>query len=198
MTNKINNDRYNALVRVFARTREALRSESDIEIFTDPVRAAMFSQLGKISSIENFNVEIFFDDVRAFSLGAGTAFAPCRNENDPPAPVNAALLSELVCAFKNRAPSLGEKFELLVETNKSVAKTAVGFLIVEYLYLDRAASYRYRESANEAFRLAMFEAHAEPLYIAAFSTIRSYAASMARAVLAADVKAAIGCETNAD
>jgi hypothetical protein len=198
MENRINNDRYNALVRVFARAKEALRSESDVENFTTPVRIEMYSQLGKFSSMENFNAETFLDDVRAFSLGSGSTFAPRRKGDAPPAPVCAELLSELVCAFKNRAPVLGEKFELLVETNKLVAKMAVVFLIAEYLYLDRAASYRYRESANEAFRLAMFEAHAEPLYIAAFNTIRSYAASMARAVLAADVAAAIGGGDNAN
>ncbi len=198
MINKMNNDRYNALVRVFARTKEALLSESDVENFTNPVRIEMYSQLGKFSSIENFNVEMFLDDVRAFSLGAESAFTPCRNVSDPPAPVNGMLLSELVRAFKNRAPSLGEKFELLVETNQLVARAAVAFLIAEFLYLDRASSYRARESANEYFRLKMFETHAEPLYIAAVNVIRSYAASMARAVLAADVDAAIGGENNAD
>lgn len=198
MTNQINSDRYNALVRVFARAKEALQSESDFENFTIPVQIEMYSQLREISLAENFNAETFLDDVRAFSLGSGTAFAPCRNGNDLPAPEYATLLSELVCAFKNRAPVLGEKFERVIEMNKSVAKTAVVFLIAEYLYLDCAASYRYRESANEAFRLAMFEAHAEPLYIAAFNTIRSYAVSMARSVLAADVAAAIGGGDNAN
>lgn len=198
MINKINNDRYNALVRVFARAKEALQSESDVENFTIPVRIEMYSQLGKFSTIENFNVETFLDDVRAFSLGSGSTFTPCRNGSDSPASVRAMLLSELVRAFKNRAPTLGEKFEFLVATNKFVANAAVAFLIAEFLYLDRSASYRYRESMNEAFRLAMFEAYAEPLYIAALNVIRSYAASMARAVLAADVDAAIGGPSNAD
>lgn len=193
-----NNDRYNALVRVFARTKKALQSESDVENFANPVRIEMYSQLGKFSSIENFNVETFLDDVRAFNLGSGSTFTPCRNRNDHPALECATLLSELVCAFKNRAPSLGEKFELLVETDKFVAKAAVTFLIAEFLYLDRSASHRFRESMNEVFRLKMFEAHAEPLYIATLNVIRSYAASMARAVLAADVDAAIGGENNAD
>lgn len=198
MPNKMNNDRYNALVRVFARAKEALQSEPDVESFTTPVQIEMYSQLGKFSSIENFNVEMFLDNVRAFNFGSRSTFAPCRNGNDLPAPVNGVLLSELVCAFKNRAPSLGGKFELLAATNKFVAKAADAFLIAEFLYLDRSASHRYRESMNEAFRLAMFEAHAEPLYIAALNVIRSYAASMARAVLAADVDAAIGGENNAD
>ena len=198
MINKTNNDRYNALVRVFARTREALQSENDVEDFANPVRIEMYSQLGNFSSIENFNVETFLDDVSAFNLGSESAFAPRRNGNVPPEQMDVVLLSELVCAFKNRAPSLGEKFELLVETNNFVAKAAVAFLIAEFLCLDRSASYRYRESMNEAFRLAMFNAHAEPLYIAALNVIRSYAASMARAVLAADVDAAIGGLNNAD
>lgn len=198
MKNKVGNDHYNALVRVFARAREALQSECGVGDFTNPVQIEMYSQVGKISSIENFNVETFLDDVRAFELGSDSTFAPCRKGNTLSVPVNSMLLLELVCAFKNRAPSLGEKFGLLVETNKSVAKAAVAFLIAEFLYLDRSASYRYRESMNEAFRLTMFKAHAEPIYIAALNVIRSYAASMARAVLVADVDAAIGGENNAD
>lgn len=190
--------RYNALVRAFARAREALQSENDVGDFTNPVRIELFSQLGKISSIENFNVETFLDDVRAFNLGSDSTFAPCRKVNASHVPESSALLLEIVCAFKNRAPSLGEKFELVVKANKFVANAAVAFLIAEFLYLDRSASYRYRESANEAFRLAMFEARAETLYIAALNVVRSYASAMARVVLGADVETAFGGGDNAN
>ena len=44
----------------------------------------------------------------------------------------------------------------------------------------------------------MFESHNDALYLATFNAIRSYAASMARTKLAADVKAALGGENNAD
>lgn len=198
MTNKTNNDRYNALVRVFARVNNALRSESSVDNFIWPVQVAVYSQIDALGETEDFSVEPFLDDVRAFNSGSASTFVPRRRDERQRDPELPRILIELVRAFKNRAPTLGEKFERVVKTNDFVATAAIDFLIAEYLYLDRSASHRYRESMNEAFRLKMFEAHAEALYIAAFNVIRSYAASMARDVLAADVDAAIGGENNAD
>ena len=197
MTNKINNDRYNALVRAFARVNNALRSDPSVDVFNWPVQVAVYSLIDMLGETENFSVEAFLNDVRTFNRDSASTFIPCRRgeEREPEA---SPILIELVRAFKNRAPSLGEKFERVVKTNGSVATAAVDFLVAEYLYLDRSITHIEREVKNESFRLAMFEAHAEPLYIAALNVIRSYAASMARAVLAADVDAAIGGTDNAD
>lgn len=197
MTSKISNDRYNALVRAFARANEALRSEPRVEDFTFPVQVEMYSRIDALGEEENFSVEAFLDDVRAFNHGFTRAFSPCRR-GEYREPESPRILRELVRAFKNRAPSIGEKFEQVAKTNASVATTTVEFLIAEYLYLDRSITHVEREVKNESFRNAMFDAHAEPLYIAALNVIRSYAASMARAVLAADVAATIGGENNAD
>lgn len=198
MTNKINNDRYNALVRAFARATKALTSEPSVEDFTLPIQTEMYSRIDALGEKENFNVEAFLDDVRALNHGFTGTFSSCRRGEVRHAATLLPILLELVRAFKNRAPSLGENFERVVKTNATVATTAAEFLIAEYLYLDRSASCATREAKNEAFRLAMFDAHAEPLYIAALNVIRSYATSMARAVLAADVDAAIGGPSNAD
>lgn len=198
MTSKPNNDRYNALVRVVGRASKALTSEPSVEDFSFPVQVEMYSKIDALGEKEDFNVEAFLDDVRAFNHGFTGVFNPCRRGEVRRAATLPPILLELVRAFKNRAPSLGEKFEQIVKFNTVVAVMAIDFLLAEYLYLDRSISHVEREVKNEAFRLAMFNAHAEPIYIAALNVIRSYAASMARAVLAADVDAAVGGENNAD
>jgi hypothetical protein len=198
MTYQINSDRYNALVRAFSRANEALTSDPSVEDFTTSIQWEMYSKIDALGEKENFSLKPFLDDAYAFSHGFTGPFYPCRHGEVRLAPVLPPILIELVRAFKNRSPSLGERFERVVKTNDSVATKTIEFLIAEYLYLDRSASCVTREAKNEAFRLAMFDAHAEPLYIAALNVIRSYATSMARAVLAADVGSAIGGENNAD
>jgi hypothetical protein len=198
MKNQIDSDRYNALIRAFARTCKALTSEPSVEDFTLPIQTGMYSRIDALGEKENFSVEPFLDDVRAFNHGFTKTFNPCQRGAIRNASISSSILIELVRAFKNRAPSLGEKFERVVKTNDFVAKTTIEFLIAEYLYLDRSITHVEREIKNESFRIAMFNARAEVLYIAAFNVIRSYAASMSRAVLAADVNAGIGGENNAD
>ena len=189
--------RYNALVRAFARVNDALRSEPSVDNFNWPVQVAVYSQIDVLGETENFSVEPFLDDVHAFRHGSASTFIPCRRgeHREPEAP---RVLSELVRAFKNRAPSLGEKFERVVKTNASVATATIEFLIAEYLYLDRSITHVEREVKNESFRIAMFNAHAEALYIAALNVIRSYASAMARVALAADVEMTKGGYTNAN
>lgn len=189
--------RYNAIIRAFGRASKALTSEPSVEDFTLPIQTEMYSRINALGEKENFSVEAFLDDVRAFDRGLASTFIPCRR-GECREPETPRILIELVRAFKNRAPSLGEKFERVVKANDSVAFAAIEFLIAEYLYLDRSITHVEREVKNESFRIAMFNAHAEALYIAALNIIRSYAASMARAILAADVEAAIGGENNAD
>lgn len=194
----MNNDRYNALVRVFARANEAFGSEPDVEDFAIPVQWEMYLKIKMLGEKEGFSLVPFLNDAYAFRHGFTGPFYPCRHGEVRLAPVLPPILTELVRAFKNRAPSLGERFERVVKANDSVATTTIEFLIAEYLYLDRSITHVEREVKNESFRNAMFNAHAEVLYIAALNVIRSYAASMARAVLAADVDAAIGGSSNAD
>ena len=198
MASKTNNDRYNALVHVFSRANEALSSEPDVEDFSIPVQWEMYLKIKALGEKDGFSLVPFLNDAYAFSHGFTGPFCPCRPGEVRLAPESPPILIELVRAFKNRAPTLGEKFDRVVKTNDSVATTTIEFLIAEYLYLDRSITHVEREIKNESFRIAMFNAHADALYIAAFNVIRSYAASMARAVLAADVNAAIGGENNAD
>lgn len=196
--NKISNERYNALVHNFALVKAALDKCSVEVAFYDDAAIFLYELSTRRARENGFDFDRFWDDVKSCKFFPEQIYhqevdgQSCFGDRFSP------VLAELVRAFKNRAPSLGEKFERVVKTNDSVASTAVGFLIAEYLYLDRSITHVEREIKNEAFRLAMFNAHAEPLYIAALNVIRSYAASMARDVLAADVEAAIGGENNAD
>lgn len=199
-THKQNIDprRYNALVRAFARVNNALKSEPSVDNFNWPVQVAAYSQIDALGETENFSVESFLDDVRAFNLGSASTFAPRRRDERQREPETPRILIELVRAFKNRAPSLGEKFERVVKTNDSIATASIDFLIAEYLYLNRSITHVEREIKNESFRVAMFNAHAETHYIAALNVIRSYASAMARSALAADVETAIGDGDNAN
>lgn len=199
-THKQNIDprRYNALVRAFARVNNALKSEPSVDNFNWPVQVAAYSQIDALGETEIFSVEPFLDDVRAFNLGSASTFVPRRRDELQRAPETPQILIELVRAFKNRAPSLGEKFERVVKTNAPVAFAAIEFLIAEYLYLDRSFTHVEREVKNESFRVAMFDARAETLYIAALNVIRSYASAMARSALAVDVETAIGDGDNAN
>lgn len=189
--------RYNALVRAFGRASKALTSEPSVEDSIFPVQVEMYSRIDALGEKENFSVEAFLDDVRAFAQGLASTFIPCRR-GECREPATPRILSELVRAFKNRAPSLGEKFERVVKTNDPVAFAAIEFLIAEYLYLDRSITHVEREVKNESFRIAMFNAHAETLYIAALNVIRSYASAMARTALATAVETAIGSGNNAN
>lgn len=190
--------RYNALVRALSRASKALSSEPSVKDFTSFLQWGMFLEVSALGEKENFNIGSFLDDVCAFSQNSASTFVPRRRDEGSSELETPRVLAELIRAFKNRAPSLGEKFERVVKTNASVATATIEFLIAEYLYLDRSITHVEREVKNESFRIAMFNAHAEPLYIAALNVIRSYAASMARTVLAADVDAAIGGGNNAD
>lgn len=197
--NKISNECYNALVHDYALVDSALDKCSLETPFYSETLAFTTSFAGCFAHKNGFDLDAFFKDVTDCRATRGANSYSCKadvqsTDGDSLQPI----LTELIRAFKNRTPGLGERFERVVEQNERVACAAVAYLVTEYLYLDRSASYHERERRNEAFRLAMFEAHAEPLYIAAFNTIRSYAASMARAVLAADVKAAIGGGDNAN
>lgn len=190
--------RYNALVRAFSRAYKALLSEPCVEDFTTSVQVEMYSKIDALGEKENFSVEAFLDDVRAFNGGFAETFRPCQRGEFRHATIPPPILLELVRVFKNRAPTLGKKIEWIIKTNASVATAAVDFLIAEYLYLDRSASLITREIKNEAFRRAMFDARAEALYIAALNIIRSYASSMAHNALAADVKTVIGGSVSAN
>lgn len=197
--NKITNDVYNALVHDYALVDAALDKSSLETPFCSETLAFISSFVGCFAHKNGFDLEAFFRDVddcqatrgaNSYSYNADVQ----TTDEDSLQPI----LTELIRAFKNRAPGLGERFERVVEQNERVACAAVAYLVTEYLYLDRSATYHERERRNETFRLAMFDSHNEALYIAAYNTIRSFAASMARAKLAADVKAAIGGENNAD
>lgn len=197
--NKITNECYNALVYDYARVSSALLECSSEPPFAAETLAFITSFVGSFARENGFDLDEFFNNVDECQVARGSKRYSIRGpeqmeEEDSLQPI----LNELIRAFKNRAPGLGERFERVVERNERVACAAVAYLITEYLYLDRSASYHERERRNEAFRLAMFETHNETLYTAAFNAIRSYAASMARTKLAADVDAAIGGENNAD
>ena len=197
--NKIANDDYNALVHDYANVKSALDGGNLDSPFYSETLAFITGFAGCLADENGFDLEDFFNDVDDCRVTRGASSyssKPAIQASD----VNdfLPLLNELVRAFKNRAPSLGEQFERVVRQNKRVANSAVVFLIMEYGYLNREASAQQRELKNEKFRITMFETGNDRLYSAALNVIRSYAASMARAVLAADVDAAIGGENNAD
>lgn len=197
--NKISNECYNALVHDYALVDAALDKSSVETPFYSETLAFITSFVGCFAHENSFDLEAFFRDVsdcRATRGANSYSYKADAQPNDEDS--FQPILTELIRAFKNRAPGLGERFERVVEQNERVACAAVAYLIAEYLYLDRSASYHERERRNETFRIAMFESHNEALYIAAYNTIRSFAASMARTNLAADVDAAIGGPENAD
>lgn len=188
---------YNELVHDFASVFSALNLCSLDTPFCSETTAFLTEWSTRISHEYGFDFCKFWSDVRNcidFPATYYRANVIALSDVDS----SSTILSELVRAFKNRAPSLGEQFERVVKQNKRVAEAAVEFLHMEYLYLDGGACYQDRELENETFRVAMFETGNDRLYTAAFNVIRSYAASMARTKLAADVEAAIGGETNAD
>lgn len=196
--NKIVNECYNVLVHNFALIKSALDKCSVEVAFYDDAAIFLYGLSMRMAREYGFDFDRFWDDVKSCKFFQELIYhtkavgQPCEGDRLSP------NLAELVRAFKNRAPQLGEQFERVVRQNKRVADAAVAFLIEEYFYLDRAATYQQRELKNEAFRIAMFETGNDCLYAAAINVIRSYAASMARAVLAADVDAAIGGSSNAD
>ena len=196
--NKISNECYNALVHNYAFVDSALDKCSVEVAFYDDAKLFLFDLSARRAREYGFDSDRFWDDVKSCKFYPELIYHPKAaaqsNDNDS----FQSILTELIRAFKNRAPGLGVRFERVVEKDERVACAAVGFLITEYLYLDRSATYHEREQRNETFRLAMFETGNDCLYTAAINVIRSYAASMARAVLAADVNAAIGGENDAD
>lgn len=191
--NGFTNDDYNALVHDYANVNSALMECSNASPFVAEMIAFTTSFVGCFAHKNGFDLGEFFNNVDECQVARGAKRYSCKaavqsNDEDSLQPI----LNELIRAFKNRAPGLGERFERVVEKNERVACAAVAFLITEYLYLDRSATYHEREQRNETFRLAMFETGNDCLYTAAFNVIRSYAASMARTKLAAAVEAAMG------
>lgn len=197
--NEFTNDDYNALVHDYANIKAALY-RGDLESSFVIETTAFIAGFARHAARKNgFDIEDFFNDADDCQVTRGVhsySYKAAVQTDDKDS--FQSILNDLIRAFKNRAPSLGERFKRVVEQNERVACASVAFLVTEYLYLDRSASYHEREQRNEAFRLAMFESHNDALYLATFNAIRSYAASMARTKLAADVKAALGGENNAD
>lgn len=197
--NEFTNDDYNALVHDYARVKSELDGGNLESSFVIETNAFIQCFAINFADGNDFDLEDFFNDVDDCRVTRGANHYSYKsdvqpNDEDRLQPI----LNELIRAFKNRAPGLGERFERVVEKNERVAYAAAVFLITEYLYLDRSATYHEREQRNETFRLAMFETGNDCLYTAAFNVIRSYAASMARTKLAADVEAAMGGENYAD
>lgn len=197
--NGITNDDYNALVHDYANVKSVLDGGNLESSFVIETNAFIQCFAIHFADENGFNLEEFFDDVDDCRVTRGVHRYSSKadvqpNDEDSLQP----NLNELVRAFKNRAPALGEQFERVVRQNRRVAEAAVKFLIEEHFYLDCAATHQQRELKNEAFRIAMFETGNDRLYTAAFNVIRSYAASIARTKLAADVEAAIRGENYAD